>query len=99
MDLYNSDEIKYIEARKRVKQMKGFYTHLIIFICVNLFIAYFNYENLKPGASYFELKNFLTLFFWGIGLTAHGFSVFMPQFLFGKDWEEKKIHELMDKYK
>ena len=39
------------------------------------------------------------LFFWGIGLVAHGLSVFVPQFVLGKDWEERKIRELMEKNK
>ena len=36
-------------------------------------------------------------FFWGIGLLAHGLSTFLPYFILGKDWEERKIKELMDK--
>ncbi|RZJ51219.1 MAG: 2TM domain-containing protein, partial [Chryseobacterium sp.] len=38
-------------------------------------------------------------FFWGIGLAAHALSVFLPTFVLGRDWEEKKIKELMDKNK
>ncbi|WP_417428029.1 2TM domain-containing protein [Halpernia sp.] len=99
MENYNSDEIKYLEAKKRVKRIKGFYTHLIVYVCVNLFIAYYNYQDLKPGESYFQFHNFLTLFFWGIGLAVHGLSVFLPNFILGNDWEERKTRELMDKYK
>ena len=99
METFNSDEIKYLEAKKRVKRVKGFYIHFLVYICVNLFIAYHNYEDLKPGESYFQWQNFFTLFFWGIGLAAHGLSVFLPNFILGKDWEEKKIRELMDKNK
>ena len=99
MESFNSDEIKYLEAKKRVKRVKGFYIHFLVYICVNLFIAYLNYEDLKPGESYFQWQNFFTLFFWGIGLAAHGLSVFLPNFILGKDWEEKKIRELMDKNK
>jgi hypothetical protein len=99
METFNNDNIKYLEAKKRVKRIKGFYTHLLIYVVVNLFIAYLNYQGLKPGESYFQWHNFITLFFWGIGLIGHGLSVFMPQFLFGKDWEERKIRELMNKYK
>lgn len=99
METFNNDNIKYLEAKKKVKRIKGFYTHAAIFVLVNSIIAFINYQALKPGQSYFVWYNFLSLFFWGIGLFAHGMGVFMPSFIFGKDWEEKKIRELMNKYK
>ena len=100
MEIINKqDDIKYLEAKKRVKKLKGFYSHLTIYILVNLFIVFINIHDLKPGESYFQYKNFITLFFWGIGLLAHGMSVFVPQFVLGRNWEERKIRELMKKNK
>lgn len=100
MEIINKqDDIKYLEAKKRVKKLKGFYSHLTIYILVNLFIVFINIQDLKPGESYFQYKNFITLFFWGIGLLAHGMSVFVPQFVLGRNWEERKIKELMNKEK
>ena len=95
----NQDDIRYLEAKKKKKKLKGFYSHLTIYILVNLLIVFINIQDLKPGESYFQYKNFITLFFWGIGLAVHGLSVFVPQFVLGKDWEERKIRELMDKEK
>jgi len=95
----DKNEIKYLEAKKRVKKLKGFYIHLTIYVLVNLMIVLINYQDLKPGESYFKYENFITLFFWGIGLLAHAMSVFVPQFVLGKNWEERKIRELMDKEK
>ena len=89
----------YDMAYKKVKKLKGFYTHLLVYILVNIFIYVMNVKHLKPGESYFQWENFTTLFFWGIGLLAHGLSVFMPYFVFGKSWEERKIKELMEKEK
>lgn len=93
----NQNDIRYQEAAKRVKKLKSFYIHLTIYILVNLLIVLINIQNLKPGESYFKFENFVTLFFWGIGLLAHAMSVFVPQFVLGKNWEERKIRELMDK--
>ncbi len=93
----NLDEIRYSEAAKRVKKIKGFYTHLIVYIVINLMIVIVNIQNLKPGESYFKLENFYTAFFWGIGLMADALSTFMPTIIFGKNWEEKKIKEMMEK--
>ena len=95
----NYDEIKYQEATKRVKKIKGFYTHLTVYIVVNIMIIIVNVQNLDEGESFLKFKTFSTALFWGIGLAAHGLSVFLPSLIMGKDWEEKKIKELMEKEK
>ena len=93
------DEIKYQEALKRVKKIKGFYTHAIVYVFVNIMIVFINVKNLDPGETYFQFKNFMTAFFWGIGLAAHGLSVFVPNWIMGQNWEERKIKEFMEKEK
>lgn len=93
------DEIKYQEALKRVKKIKGFYTHAIVYVFVNIMIVFLNIKNLEPGETYFQFKNFMTAFFWGIGLVAHGLSVFVPNWIMGQNWEERKIKEFMEKEK
>jgi hypothetical protein len=95
----NYDEIKYQEAAKRVKKIKGFYTHLSVYIVINLAIILSKIDFGKDSNWSFEMRNFSTAFFWGIGLAAHGLSVFLPFLIMGKDWEEKKIKELMEKEK
>ena len=95
----NLDEIKYQEALKKVKRIKGFYTHAIVYVVINVMIVIVNIQHLDKGESYFQFKNFSTAFFWGIGLVTHGLSVFLPGMVMGKNWEEKKIKELMDKEK
>jgi uncharacterized integral membrane protein len=97
--MYSQDEIKYQEALMRVKKIKGFYTHLIVYIFVNILIFYLNVKDVEQGESYFQFKNFQSAFFWGIGLLAHGMSTFVPYLILGKDWEERKIKELMEKEK
>ena len=92
-------EDKYAAAQREVKRLKGFYTHLIVYIAVNLLIVFINIRDLDAGESYFKIENFFTAFFWGIGLLAHALSTFMPNFIFGRNWEEKKIKEFMDKEK
>jgi len=95
----SQDEIKYQEALKRVQKIKGFYSHLIIYVVVNIMIIIVNIQDLEPGESYFKYENFFTAFFWGIGLVAHAFSVFVPQWFLGNNWEERKIREIMEKEK
>ncbi|MFN8326576.1 MAG: 2TM domain-containing protein [Flavobacteriaceae bacterium] len=93
----SKDEIKYQEAVKRVKKIKGFYSHLSIYIVLNILIFALNAQSVNEGESYFQWKTLSTPFFWGIGLVAHGLSVFLPSMILGNDWEERKIKEIMDK--
>jgi uncharacterized integral membrane protein len=96
MEIINKDQIQYEEAVKKVKKLKGFYTHAIVYVVINIMVFIVNTQNLAPGESYFQFKNFLTAFFWGIGLLAHGMATFIPYFILGKDWEERKIKQLME---
>jgi hypothetical protein len=41
----------------------------------------------------------MTAFFWGIGLLAHGLSVFVPNWIMGQNWEDRKIKEFIEKEK
>lgn len=100
MNTNNSiEDIRFQEAVKRVKRIKGFYTHAIVYVVINIMIVIINVQDLKSGESYFKYENFFTAFFWGIGLLAHGLSVFVPTLIMGKNWEERKIKELMEKEK
>ena len=91
------EEIKYQEAHKQVKKIKGFYTHLIVFILVNIFVIIKKTQNIDQGETIWHA--FKLAFFWGIGLVFHGFKTFDFLPLFGKDWEERKVKEMMDKEK
>ena len=93
------EEIKYQEALKRVKKIKGFYSHAAVYLLINIMIFFLNIRDMEDGESYFQFKNFMTAFFWGIGLLAHGLSVFLPDFIMGQNWEERKIKEFMEKEK
>jgi hypothetical protein len=99
MEINSIEEIQYQEALARVKKIKGFYTHLVVYVVVNLMIVVVNIQDLDSGESYFQWRNFTTALFWGIGLLSHGLSTFMPNWIFGKNWEERKIKEFMEKEK
>jgi hypothetical protein len=97
--MQNQDEIRYKEAAKRVKKIKGFYSHLMVYVVINIMIFIINAQGINEGESYFQWRTLTTPFFWGIGLVAHGLSVFLPSMILGNNWEERKIKELMDKEK
>lgn len=96
----NNPDVRYDLAYKRVKRIKGFYVHLIVYIIVNAFIVISSHNRRGIGDEVFwRWETFSTALFWGIGLTGHGLSVFGRYIFFGKNWEEKKIQELIEKEK
>lgn len=82
------------EARKRVSEIKDFYIHLIVYIVVNFCIFLLNVIT-SPNTLWF----FWVIFGWGIGIVSHAISVFGIPGILGKDWEEKKIKQFIDKNK
>jgi hypothetical protein len=94
-------EQKYIRAKKRVEELKGYYWHLAIYIVINLFLSG---AQVVDGIS--ENKSFIEIFsdfgiygvwiMWGIGLVFHTLKVFGFPFFMGKNWEERKIKEYMN---
>lgn len=93
MENFNRTDLRYLEAQKQVKRMKGFYIHAIVYVLVNIFIIFSNAVLDHQGFG--TMDNYWTAVFWGIGLVAHGCGVFVPNFIFGKRWEEQKIEDLM----
>ena len=68
-----SEEQIYEEAKRRVEAKKGFYIHLTIYICVNVFLI-----NIWAFASGGGFPWFIfPLGGWGIGLLFHGLGVFV----------------------
>jgi hypothetical protein len=88
---------RYQIAAKRVKRIKGFYRHALIYAIVNLVLFYINFQNLDEGESYFQWRNFITFSFWGIGVLSHAASVFLPNLIFGKGWEARRMKKYMEK--
>ncbi len=85
------DNEQYEKAKKRLEELKGFYSHLIVYIVIITFLAVVNFFT-TPGFWWF----LFVAFFWGIGLLAHALSVFSRRGLFSKDWEERKVREYME---
>jgi hypothetical protein len=88
------DQEAYNRAKKRVRQIKGFYIHATVYVAVNVLLIAINLAT-SPRQIWF----FWPLVGWGIGLAAHGLSVFGLGGFLGADWEERKIKEIVDKHR
>ena len=91
------NEESYLRAKKKLEKLIGFYWHLAVYVIVNLFLIILVGTNSDSG--FWSFGTFATPFFWGIGLVFHFLGVFGPDFIFGKNWEDRKIKEYMDKDK
>jgi len=98
---FENDE-SFERAYKKIKRIKGFYSHLKIYLIVNAIIIFSNINrdfvgNRFDESGLFDWHTYSTAFFWGIGLLIHAFTVFGPDLFFGSDWEQKKIQKYMNK--
>ena len=86
------DQEIFNRAKRRVAQIKGFYIHAGIFVLVNVLLIGIN---LWTSADHIWFV--WPLLGWGIGLAAHGFSIYGLGGFLGADWEERKIQEIIHK--
>lgn len=85
---FNNDNNKYLRAKQRVDELKGFYGNLISYCCVIPLLIFINYK------TYWGFQWFwFPMAGWGIGIAIHAFTVFG----YGAHWEERKIREFMEK--
>lgn len=85
-----SQDKAYERAKKRVKEIKGFYGNLISYCTV---IPFLIFVNLYTQNHYYWF--WWPLLGWGVGVASHAFQVFG----IGTSWQEKKIQEIMNKQK
>jgi hypothetical protein len=88
----NPDQDRYERAKQHVEILRGFYSHAVVFVLVNIGLAAYNVA-FSPDRLWF----ILTLAGWGIGLFAHGAYVFGSGRFLGEAWQERKIREEMDR--
>jgi transcriptional regulator with XRE-family HTH domain len=88
-DNYSAEESRIID---HVRDIKGFYSHLINYTVVILALFLVNFLT-SPGYYW----AWWPAFGWGIGLISHGISVFEVYSFFGADWEKKQIEKRLGK--
>lgn len=93
MEDFNNDKLE--RAKEKVKKIKGFYVHLMVYFLINIFII----GNIIYNSGWDALLNFstfITPFFWGIGIVVHFSKAFGYDPIFGKEWEQRKIKKIME---
>ena len=100
-----SEYTKLEEARKRVGQLKKFYSHITIFIVINIALVVLKlhlFDGLREWGNGIEFNKvhwtdweiISTPLIWGAFLIGHGISVYSRPMV--KRWEQRQIQRLMD---
>ncbi len=87
-------EEAYIRAQKKVKKIKGFYIHLLIYILVNIFLI--STIKSRTDLLFWSFGTFSTAIFWGIGIAFHFMGTFGVDKIFGHNWEQRQIEKYME---
>jgi hypothetical protein len=95
MEADMSKEVKITAEEQQailyVRDIKGFYTHLIIYIVVIGFLFALNI--IKSSNHIWAIWPAIG---WGIGVTFHALNVFEVINLFGLDWEKRQIEKRLN---
>ena len=93
-DMYNQQELsaQEREAVEYVRDIKGFYTHLAVYL---LSIAAMVVFNLYTGTQH--LWFIWPALGWGFGVASHGLAVFEVFSIFGVDWEKRQIERRLER--
>jgi hypothetical protein len=86
------EQENYRIARQQVRRIKAFYLHAMIFVLVNVLLMAINLAT-SPD----KWWSVWPLLGWGVGLVAHGIAVFGFGGIWGPEWEERKIREIVEK--
>lgn len=97
MENLNKNEIDYIVAKERVRQLKKFYESLGFYIIVLLSYGIWKYS--KTNYSYME-SIFLEFNRWNIVFWIYGIVLLlkaMKLFLFNQNWERRMMDKQLNK--
>jgi hypothetical protein len=85
------DKIAYDKAKRKVKEIKGFYINLTCY-CIVIPVLIFVNLRYMPEFQWF----WFSLAGWGVGVAFHAMGAFDWYPFLGKGWEERKLNQLME---
>ena len=81
---------RYKAARRRVQEIRGFYSHLAVYVSVIVMLAALDWVT-GDGLDWVIFP----ALGWGAAILIHASQVLVVERFFGKEWEERKIRELL----
>jgi hypothetical protein len=98
--MYNTPEEEklYKDARKRVRRRRNYYSAILTYFVMSSLLTLMNWYTQRDEETIHWWVGWVW-FGWGIGMFFYSLSFFKNGFMFGQDWEERKIKEEMEKMK
>nr|WP_315156736.1 2TM domain-containing protein [uncultured Flavobacterium sp.] len=93
---YQENELLEI-ARKKVKKLKGFYTHAFIYAIGVIFFILKEYCGVPFNFFPIQHINFFVMAIWSTAFFISAVDILIVHHFFGKEWEEDKIKRIMKK--
>jgi len=82
---------EYMRAKKHVEEIKEFYFNLLSYCLVIPFLIFIWWFRTPDVFQWF----WFPVIGWGIGLSFHGYKVFVNDGILGNSWEQRKIEQFM----
>jgi uncharacterized membrane protein YqjE len=100
MNSNNQKDVRF-RAKQKVDKLRGFYTHVAAYVFVSLVIlVIWVIRDHVDNGIFRSITNETVLLFiwigWGIGLLIHIVAILVLPLIFGKDWKERKIRQVME---
>ncbi len=86
-----AEQAAYRRAHHRMRVVQAFYAHLMIYITINL--ALFFIDTFTGNGTWF----FWPVLFWGAFIALHASYTFHWVPVFTREWEQRKIREIMER--
>lgn len=90
-DLHEEERL-YRKAKKKAQNIRSFYINLGMYWLIIPMLIFINLKY-TPEFHWF----WFSMLGWGIGITFHGMEAFDVNPFLGKEWEERKIREILEK--
>ena len=94
----SNEKQNVINAKRRLRNLKVFYIHLIGYLVLVALLAY-NLYIIEDGPYTDSIiwLNLTTIVVWTIFIALHGLNVFRGRLFFKKSWEDKKTETYIKK--
>ncbi|GGB86083.1 hypothetical protein GCM10007424_27670 [Flavobacterium suaedae] len=89
------EDYRYERAKKRVRSIKGFYIHLLVYVLFNSVSLIIKWVSKDSVDDFLTINTFGTPIFWGFAVLFHAIGVFASTLFLGNNWEDKKLREFM----
>jgi low temperature requirement protein LtrA len=82
-----------IQARRQARVLRAFYTHLIAYLGVMVLLVFINVSTGDAMNGNWWIQ--WPALGWGVGIALHALTTLSGGALFGAEWEERKVTELL----